>query len=407
MQRTDAKRNPQCPRCGYDQRGVMGLWEDSCPLMGKCSECGLDYEWSIVTQPEKYEPQWCVEFSHGWKSVLKSSFKTYCCSFVPWWFWSRVKMSYSVRWRRLAAYICILVLPFIMSYVVAQGTAAVIVRYRMQQWIDGYMQGVPQQIARLQSIAKNIPAEYLEGVPDDQIAARKNQIVTSINPRINMLKQMQKTPPTISLSYVDVVIEAVFYPFAQTSSGTVGPGFLSGTYPPPNQLYSELFDRPSSSLRRIYSGRTGFSLQWSSIRDVAMPVLISLIVGIVGFLLFPVAMVVLPASRNKAKVKWSHIIRVASYSICIPQILLMIFILLTILAFTISKVEPIASNLLVLVDGIGIWLGLIVWWSVAIKRYLKMNHGLAVAVLLSVLVIVALATLGAVLTGAYDTEFWL
>ncbi|MEL6328465.1 MAG: hypothetical protein AAFR38_02290 [Planctomycetota bacterium] len=32
--------NPLCPRCGYDQSGIVATWETECPLEGVCTECG-------------------------------------------------------------------------------------------------------------------------------------------------------------------------------------------------------------------------------------------------------------------------------------------------------------------------------------------------------------------------------
>lgn len=39
---------PLCPRCDYDQSGHVATWTDSCPLWGRCTECGLDFPWSNI-----------------------------------------------------------------------------------------------------------------------------------------------------------------------------------------------------------------------------------------------------------------------------------------------------------------------------------------------------------------------
>jgi len=52
----------ECPRCGYDLRGVVSSWRDTSPLIGKCSECGLSLEWSELLSRDQAEPAWCVEF---------------------------------------------------------------------------------------------------------------------------------------------------------------------------------------------------------------------------------------------------------------------------------------------------------------------------------------------------------
>ena len=35
------ERTIGCPRCGYDQRGMVESWTLQCPLTGECAECGL------------------------------------------------------------------------------------------------------------------------------------------------------------------------------------------------------------------------------------------------------------------------------------------------------------------------------------------------------------------------------
>lgn len=39
---------PICPKCGYDQSGEIATWECVCPLKGRCSECGTEFEWAKV-----------------------------------------------------------------------------------------------------------------------------------------------------------------------------------------------------------------------------------------------------------------------------------------------------------------------------------------------------------------------
>lgn len=50
-----------CPRCGYNLRGVVETWRDSCPLDGTCSECGLAFAWREVLSERDRPPSWCVE----------------------------------------------------------------------------------------------------------------------------------------------------------------------------------------------------------------------------------------------------------------------------------------------------------------------------------------------------------
>src|SRR5690348_12296334 len=94
----------RCPRCGYDQRGVVATWTETCPFEGTCSECGLTLNWSEVLNPQRHEPQWCVEFVSPRTRVPQTCVKTLLYSWWPWKFWSAVKMSHSIRAGRLALY---------------------------------------------------------------------------------------------------------------------------------------------------------------------------------------------------------------------------------------------------------------------------------------------------------------
>ena len=51
-------RRVTCPLCGYDQRGVIASWTDSCPLEGTCSECGHVFQWeSLLSTRSRIEMQ--------------------------------------------------------------------------------------------------------------------------------------------------------------------------------------------------------------------------------------------------------------------------------------------------------------------------------------------------------------
>lgn len=127
--------SPRCPRCGYDQRGVVAAWNDSCPLHGTCSECGLIFNWAEVLVPQKFEPLWCVEFSKP-SRVLWAAIRTLIRSFWPWKFWRDLQMSYAIRWRRLALYMLLLLGTSLWLYVLAQTAIAVYVRHDIERTIS-------------------------------------------------------------------------------------------------------------------------------------------------------------------------------------------------------------------------------------------------------------------------------
>jgi hypothetical protein len=48
-------RSPACPNCGYDLSGISASWKTSCPLEGRCSECGGSFWWgSLFTSPHAH-----------------------------------------------------------------------------------------------------------------------------------------------------------------------------------------------------------------------------------------------------------------------------------------------------------------------------------------------------------------
>lgn len=94
---------PVCPRCGYDQSGIIGTWNDACPLEGRCSECGLEFHWTDVINAHRLRLNGFVEHERGgWLGLrlVGASIRTLSWTVLPWRFWSRVKMHHAIRPRR-------------------------------------------------------------------------------------------------------------------------------------------------------------------------------------------------------------------------------------------------------------------------------------------------------------------
>jgi len=101
---------PNCPRCGYDQRGVITQWSDRCPLRGTCPECGLNFNWNEVLNPQINLPAWSIERSVGaWRFPLQIV-GTCLRAHWPWNVWRQIRMSHRVNASRLIAFLAILVL---------------------------------------------------------------------------------------------------------------------------------------------------------------------------------------------------------------------------------------------------------------------------------------------------------
>ena len=97
-----------CPRCGYDLRGEIASWRESCPLAGRCGECGLGVAWHDLLTEGALPPAWCVEFAPP-RRVPVAVATTLAASLIPLWFWGSIRMTYRVRPRRLVVYAVLMV----------------------------------------------------------------------------------------------------------------------------------------------------------------------------------------------------------------------------------------------------------------------------------------------------------
>lgn len=102
--RTELIERPGCPRCGYDLRGAVESWSESCPLAGTCSECGLAFEWANALRADRQRLPWLYEHARRWWS-FGSVVRTLWMLLLPWRFWGRVRLHHGVVWRRLAVWI--------------------------------------------------------------------------------------------------------------------------------------------------------------------------------------------------------------------------------------------------------------------------------------------------------------
>jgi len=88
-----------CPRCGYDQSGIIATWHSACPLRGLCSECGLDFEWRLVLGPEVLGPPWSIE--HGARLSLPRAAAAIRRGVSQAGLWREFELAYSIRRARL------------------------------------------------------------------------------------------------------------------------------------------------------------------------------------------------------------------------------------------------------------------------------------------------------------------
>jgi len=355
---TDA-REIRCPRCGYDQRGVLSTWTESCPLEGVCTECGLRFAWCEILRPEKFEPRWCIEFEPQRRRLPRAAVRTWFRSFVPWLFWSRLKMSDRIRWPRLLAYILLLLVPFLLTYVLVQGGLAAYARTSVQRQLAQMARTRPAAITNLQSLLQQLSAMPPTGDPwqDNQIKAQ----ITGLKAEIARQQAAGAAPDTIDSSWLYTLWEALARPWAGRSRASiVSPsGTLTYPYVAPREL----------SL--LLAQSSGMPAMGVSLEGLVLP-LAWLCWGVAMTLLLPLSFVLLPLSMRKAKVRWSHVIRVTIYSLFIP--LLMVWLSIVVIVLAVFVQSEGALEMYRSAVRIVPWLALALWWHAATSRYLKIPH---------------------------------
>ncbi len=378
--------NPRCPRCGYDVRAVIDTWTDRCPMTGQCTECGLEFVWSEVLHPEKYEPQWCVEFVTKRRHLPIAALKTWLRSFWPWGFFARLSMTMSVRSFRLGLYVAILFAPLLLTYVGVQTYVACRVRFLFER--ESNLQ-VQQRAAFLRTWMQT--TEFKQSSTTDK---------TQMMQHYQMLATSAQNGVTISHSYFDAAFEAVVFPLREKSTGTVG--LVGAGYLAPRGLYEML---------RRYNQRAG--APWAGFRPStpAVDLQSSAWFGVAGlwvWLMMPISFVLLPLSRRRAKVRWSHIVRVSAYAALVPSLLGALCVIgAALVVLTDSAVSVVAGQAASITIH---WVMIpmtIVWWAMAINRYLCIPRGWLVAPVLAFLAIVVFLGLCYLIIPDLLLEHWL
>jgi len=364
-----------CPRCGYDQRGTVATWSEQCPLNGICTECGLEFPWAELLVPAKFEPQWCVEFVPRRRKIFGACLKTFLRSFRPRHFWSRLKMSQTIRPWRLVAYIAWLMMPLFVTYVSVQATIAVIVRHNVQVDVQSRRQQLPAEIAKLQSWLQSgqFNNQFQRNSPETRQAVT-NQIKRQV---AIMQAQFGMGPPIVEQSYLGAIIEALLFPVASNSWGDIRwPDGTIESYPPPSDLFRCVVAPPFFSAYAANLGSNPVEL------DPFYHALLALFCALALLIVLPASFILLPASRRRAKVRWAHVWRIMAYSLFILSALTVLEIGAGF--WSVWNPNPISFSAL-RHSAIIAWIALPLWWTMAIRHYLKMPHAASVAILLTLM----------------------
>jgi hypothetical protein len=406
-----------CPRCGYDLRGTMATWKDSCPLIGRCTECGLDFEWADLFDRTRKAPAWCIEYARrGPRSITRAIVITFLQSCLPWRFWHRLRLHHPVRFPRLALYACAtFVLPAVLLYIAIQAAAAYIVcnslhaevrqaRLDTKGMIAGYQRVVnrwevyqsfeevpegdldgPVRQAQLYRTAR-IDGERIERW---QIPPRDQQEWENLQEDVlrharhgvewqtDILNRME-----IDLSMPRLMVAAILTPPSTEPIGhkrTYGSGLTPIT---PRELHGILFVPQNDWL--------WFTL-WKRMGDAAG----SAMMWLASVIVFPMLFMLLPLSMRSSRMRAVHIARIAIYGAWIP--VLVFWIAAAIVARSITVMPRSLTDqgeMPALLIDFGPLPLMLAWWYCAIRWHLRLRRPLLITMLLAI--VTALVLLGGV-----------
>jgi len=364
-----------CPRCGYDLRGVVSVWGDACPLEGTCTECGLRFEWGALLMPEKFEPLWCVEFAPDRRQVPRACVTTAQRTFWPWGFWSRMQMSFDVRWRRLAVYVSVLIAAVVLMFVIVQAGLGLmtwlVVNARASAAQRLIVEDTQGQLERAQTALAKLADD------DQSDRERLQELIRSLReyraaPKEQMPTVWQSVWWTVSSPMRHELPDRYVYATPSSHMPTAVKWIHNVEYPPPDRHREMLATRfTGGSSPERYEVAVVFSWVYTTVE-------VALMAGI------PALFVLLPISRKRARVRWRHIWRVAAYSLVLPVVGIIAFSVLINAGLT---TRLLYKPLLLLIQPIGLALVflMVAMWATAIGRYMKIPHAWGVAILFAIL----------------------
>ena len=338
-----------CPRCGYDQRGVVAAWTDSCPIAGQCSECGLGFAWGNVFGNRLREPRWCVEFG----SIITFPFRligTLLMSCWPWRFWRTLQLQHEIRWGRIAAYL--LMIAMLMYFVFAANISSSI--YLEWGAIDAQIQESSRTVA---VVSENI---------------RKNMLLKGRPAERYILKRRPSGALLAAHAFLLPLTETIIVEYEFIDNSMMYQTYL------PKQRANELIERVLIRLRGNH-----YTLTKSILFPFAL------------LLLMPILFALVPRSLRVAKVRAAHLLRISMYSLALPFVATA-FGLNEMLQTTASPsfgIELMWQSI-GLISFVALPIIAILWWSVAISKYLRMHAPWRLAIALTTVGWLLLMVLG-------------
>lgn len=354
--------HPRCPRCGYDLRGPIAEWTSQCPVEGACSECGLQFLWRDIFYPTWSPPIHIIEFAPR-RHILVSAWFTIVSSFAAPWFWRRVRLQHPYRPKRLAAYALIALVMAYLFFVVQMVRRT----YHLDQALS---RGMNVTVIALHPDGKvTRPSTGTFYVPDGQVGLRLLH-AAAVPWSNHAFTAMVQTPLPVG-GFLPAFPRRQVVISSPAGAAVTPPKTLP--YLSPRDIFTEL--------RNELFGRS--MRAWAV---CAFPVVLSL--AMIPFF------ALLPQTRRQCKVRFDHICRIGIYSAVLAFGMSMAF------AFLREAFQFRGSVTLEYAEYSGLWgavimpIFLALWWTFAIRNYLRMPHAGAVAT-----TAVTLSSLAILLTG--------
>lgn len=139
-----------CQRCGYDLRGTIASWRESCPMEGRCAECGLEFEWSWMFR-QRLHP-WL--FEHQWRRRhIISAARTMLASCRPGRLTREITLMHPVRLRPLVALLAALALTIGIIRVGGFAYATLMVGGVWRTaWVGSRLSGGLREVLRMEAV---------------------------------------------------------------------------------------------------------------------------------------------------------------------------------------------------------------------------------------------------------------
>jgi len=120
----EERDRPICPKCGYDQSGIIDSWVDSCPINGSCAECGLGFAWRDVFDPVRNDLHWYAEHTQSLWGIIARTPGTLMRLVLPWYYWRSIGVEARISLRVLTLWLIVLAigLHLLMSIPYGMGT---------------------------------------------------------------------------------------------------------------------------------------------------------------------------------------------------------------------------------------------------------------------------------------------